>query len=76
MHTDSALISTSEAPHRLLADRLISLADDTNRAGLRREAVMILAMAYSVLDGQDYGEPVHAPFERLILFAPSAEIGC
>jgi hypothetical protein len=53
MHVQSHAAANQPTPQSTLAKRLISLADDTDRAGLRREAAMILAMAYSVLDGDN-----------------------
>jgi hypothetical protein len=52
MHVDTLLGSEPRVPpQRALVGRLITLAEDTDRAGLRQEASMLLAMAYSVLDG-------------------------
>jgi hypothetical protein len=53
MHVQSHAAANQPTPQSTLAERLISLADDTDRAGLRREAIMLLAMVYSVLDGDD-----------------------
>jgi hypothetical protein len=51
MHLDRNLAPARAAAQSALVGRLLGLADDTDRAGLRREAIMLLAMVYSVLDG-------------------------
>ena len=53
MLADTSAAAARPSAHRVLADRLIGLADDTDRAGLRREAALLLATAYAVLDGDE-----------------------
>jgi hypothetical protein len=51
MHVDLNLAPARATAESALVGRLLGLAEDTNRAGLQREATMLLAMVYSVLDG-------------------------
>lgn len=46
MHLDTTRAST----HRVLADRLLQLANDTDRVGLHHEATMLATFAASILD--------------------------
>ncbi len=41
---------TRSCAHHVLVGRLLHLAEDTERAGLRPEALLLTGMAYSVLD--------------------------
>jgi hypothetical protein len=50
MHIDSGVASAPASPERALTRRLISLADDTARGGLRRQAAMILELAFELFD--------------------------
>ena len=50
------MLSSSEIPHTMtvsplmLADRILSLAEDAERAGLHRPAERLLRLAYAVYD--------------------------
>ena len=52
MHLDRNRPPDPATPKSALIGRLLNLADDMDRAGLRREASVLVAMVYSVLDGQ------------------------
>jgi hypothetical protein len=42
------LSRSCDSPYRMLADRLMQLAEEADGAGLRPEAVLLVAMAYSL----------------------------
>ena len=50
MHIDTGFASAQVSPERALTRRLLSLADDTARTGLRRQAAMILELAFELFD--------------------------
>jgi len=52
-----------------LSDRLITLADETERAGLRQTALILMALAHQVFDEKPDHKPKakpDTPFQRMI----------
>ena len=54
----------------MLADRLITLAQDADRAGYRTEAEHLVTMVYSVLDATVTDQPATAQGRRARVSAP------
>jgi hypothetical protein len=50
MHVNSYLARNRAVPQSVLVKRLVTLADEAEGAGLRREACLLVELAYSVLD--------------------------
>lgn len=50
MHVNSHLSHNRAVPQSVLVNRLITLADEAEGAGLRHEACLLVELAYSVLD--------------------------
>ena len=49
---DAMLVPGGPVSPLMLADRLITLAQDADRAGYRDAATHLVSMAFTVLDGQ------------------------
>lgn len=58
----------------VLADRLITLAQDADRAGYRLQAEHLVSMVYSVLDTTGYGLPANGRGRRVRGSAPVSRL--
>ena len=55
----------------MLADRLITLAQDADRAGFRQEANHLVAMVYSVLDAKANDRPANGRGRQVLACEPA-----
>jgi len=55
MHADLKLAPSRATSRGILVRQLISLAEESDRAELRPETSMLVAMAYAVFDGEQLG---------------------
>lgn len=58
----------------VLADRLITLAQDADRAGYRQQAEHLVAMVYSVLDATGAGLPASGRGRRVRASGPATKL--